>query len=48
MSLIFNVFPNYICGYFITSAVDKIAIVPQFPCPKLLPQVRKLLTFRTI
>ena len=42
MSLIFNGVPNYICGYFIPNTADEIAIVPQLPCPKLLPQVEKL------
>ena len=42
MSLIFNILPNYVCGNLIPNAADKIAIVPQFPSPKLLPQIGKL------
>ena len=42
MSLIFNILPNYICCNLIPNTADKIAIVPQFSCPKLLPQIRKL------
>ena len=41
MSLIFNILPNYVCGYLISNTADKISIVPQFPCPKLLPQIGK-------
>ena len=41
MSLIFNIFPNYICGYFIANTADEISIVPQLPSPKLLPQIGK-------
>jgi len=47
MSLIFNIFPNYVCGYFVTNASDKIAVIPQLPCPKLFPQVGKLLEYLT-
>ena len=47
MSLIFNIFPNYVCGNFISNTADKIAIVPQFPCPKLLPQIGKLTKYFT-
>jgi len=47
MSLIFNIFPNYICGNLIPNTADKIAIVPQFPSPKLLPQIRKLTKYFT-
>ena len=42
MSLVFNIFPNYVCGYFVANTANKITIVPQLPCPKLLPQIGKL------
>jgi hypothetical protein len=47
MSLIFNIIPNYVCGYLIPNTADKIAIVPQFPCPKLLLQIGKLTKYFT-
>jgi hypothetical protein len=47
MSLIFNVFPDYICGNLIPNAADKIPVVPQFPCPKLLPKIWKPLKYLT-
>jgi len=47
MSLIFDVFSNYFCGYFVTNTTDKIAVVPQFPCPKLLPQIGELIEYFT-
>ena len=47
MSLIFNIFPDYICGNLIPNTADKIAIVPHLPCPKLLPQIRKLTKYFT-
>ncbi len=36
MSLIFNVFPDYVCSNFIPNTSDKVAIVPQFSSLKLL------------
>ena len=39
MSLIFNIFPNYVCGNLIPNTADKIAILPQLPSPKPLPQI---------
>jgi len=42
MSLIFNVFPNYVCRNPTSNTADKIAIVPQLSCPKLLSQFGKL------
>jgi hypothetical protein len=42
MGLIFNIPPNYVCCNLITNAADKIAIVPQLPCPKPFPQIGKL------
>ena len=47
MSLILNVFPNYVCGYFIANTADKVAIVPHLPCPKLLPQIGELTKYFT-
>ena len=47
MSLIFNILPNYICGYFIPNTSDKVTIIPLLPCPKLFPQVGKLLEYFT-
>lgn len=47
MSLIFNILPNYVCGNLITNTADIIAIIPQFPCPKLFPQIRKLIKYLT-
>ena len=42
MGLIFNIFPYYVSGDFITYTPDKISIAPKLPRPKLLPQLRKL------
>jgi hypothetical protein len=42
MSLIFNILTNYVCGNLIPNTADKVAIIPKFPCPKLLSQIGKL------
>lgn len=38
MSLIFNVFPNDICGHFIPYTPYKVAVIPQLMRPQLFPQ----------
>ena len=43
MSLIFNIFPYYVSGDFITYTPDKISIAPKLPSPQLLPQFREFL-----
>ena len=47
MSLIFNIFPNYVCCNLIPDTADEIAIVPQFPSPKLFPQIGELTKYFT-
>jgi hypothetical protein len=42
MNLIFNVFPNYVGGYFVSHTTHKLTVTPQSSYPKLLPQLRKL------
>ena len=38
MSLILNVFPNDICGYFIPYTPHEVAVIPQLMRPQLFPQ----------
>ena len=45
MSLILDVFTDYIRSDFITYAANKVTIVPQFPSPKLLPDLRIFLEY---
>lgn len=45
MGLIFNIFPYYISGNFVTYTPDKISIAPKLPRPQLFPQFRKLLKY---
>jgi hypothetical protein len=45
MSLILDVFTDYIRSDFVTCTADKVTIVPQFPTPKLFPYLRKLLEY---
>jgi hypothetical protein len=45
MFLIFNIFPYYGGGNFISYASDKVTIIPQFPSPKLFSERRKLLKY---
>ena len=47
MCLIFNVFPYYISGDFVTYTPNKISIAPKLPCPQFFPQFRKLLEYLT-
>src|SRR4030067_58619 len=42
-SLIFNISPNHIGGHFVPYTLDKVAVTPQFPRPKLSSQPSKLL-----
>jgi len=43
MGLIFNIFTDYVSRNFIPNTTNKVAIVPQFSRPKLLPKLGKLL-----
>ena len=47
MSLVLNIFTDYVCGNFVSNTADKIPIVPQFSHPKLLPQLGKFLEHLT-
>jgi len=47
MRLIFNIFPYYVSGDFITYTPNKVSIAPKLPCPQLFPQFRKLLKYFT-
>jgi hypothetical protein len=41
VSLVFNVFTNYIRRYFISNTTCEISIIPQLPSPQLFPYLRK-------
>ena len=43
MILVLNITTNDVCCDLISYTPDKVAIVPQFSCPKLLPEFGKLL-----
>ena len=45
MSLVFNIFPDYVRSNFVSYTPDEIPVIPQLMCPKLLPQLRKLLKY---
>lgn len=39
MFLILNIFPDYRCGDFVSYASNKVAVIPEFSCPKLFPEL---------
>ncbi len=47
MILVLNISTDYICGDFVSNTTNKVAIVPQLPRPKLLPQLGKFLEHLT-
>ncbi len=45
MSLVFNIFPNYVRSNLVSYTPDEIPVVPKLMCPKLLPQFRELFKY---
>ena len=43
MSLVLNIFTDYIGGNFVANTADKVTIIPQLSSPKLFSQLRKFL-----
>jgi hypothetical protein len=45
MCLILNIFPDYSGGDFISYTSHKVTVIPNLSCPKLLPELGKLLKY---
>ena len=43
MSLVLDIFADYVGGYFVSNTAYKVAIIPKFSSPKLLSKLGKLL-----